>query len=168
MKVLRLPWQQLVILAIIGLLLLNSIRTLQQSVIHNPNELASVDVQPAAQQALRLKPWLPPRGYIGYMSDNPDASSYFRQYYATQYALAPLMFVPLGKIPQGLPFASDVLPTQQALVDGLVIGNFRDPVRLQAAIQIMNLEEIARANTTMVLLRQRASAAQSMGGAQTP
>src|SRR5215217_6654121 len=103
MNILRLPWQQLVMLAIIGLLLLNSVRTLQQSAIHNPNELASVGVQPAAQQALRLKPWLPPRGYIGYVSDTPDASGYFRQFYATQYALAPLMFVPLGNIPQDLP-----------------------------------------------------------------
>ena len=168
MRVLRLPWQQLVILAIISLLLLNGVRTLQQSVIHNPNELASVDVQPAAQKALRLKPWLPRRGYIGYVSDNPDASGYFRQYYATQYALAPLMFVPLGNIPQGLPIAPDVLPTQQALVDGLVIGNFRDPAQLQTVIRTMNLEEIARADTTMVLLRQRGSAAQSMRSAQTP
>src|SRR5689334_6693363 len=107
--------RQLGVFIVVAVLLLNSVRTLQQSVTRNPNELASSEVQPAAQKAARLRSWLPARGYIGYVSDNQDASGYFRQYYATQYALAPLMFVTLGDLPQGLPFTPPALPTQQTL-----------------------------------------------------
>jgi hypothetical protein len=168
MHLIRQSWRHLIVFGLVGLLLLNSLRTLQQSVTRNPNELASIEVQPAAQKAQRLKPWLPTRGYIGYVSDNRDPSGYFRQYYATQYALAPLMFVTLGDLPQGLPFTPAIQPAQQILTGGLVIGNFQDPTHLQTIMQALDLEEVARAGPTLVLLRQRGSAAQSMRMAQLP
>lgn len=144
-------WRRVLALAIIGLLLLGSARTLWQA-LRAPDDPGAASVRHAAEGALRLRPWLPARGYVGYLSDAPGARGYVGQYHAMQYALAPLMLVMIGEVPPGTPRESAAEPP---LAGGLVIGDFRDPARLQAAMRALGLEEVARADATLVLLRRR-------------
>ncbi len=64
-----------------------------------------------------LRPLLPRRGVVGYVSDRPDSEE---EYFLTQYALAPLLLDRRG-------------------AHAVVVGNFFDPARAPAIAARMRL-----------------------------
>jgi hypothetical protein len=130
---------------------ISSLRTLQQSIVRNPNALVSAEVAPYERRAAQLKPFLPASGYIGYISDRADSSSYFRAYYATQYVLAPLMFVSIGELPSDVPYT----PAPPAADPALIIADFHDQQRLDALRASMELVVLAQADDGLSLLCRR-------------
>jgi hypothetical protein len=131
--------------------IVSSLRTLQQTIVRNPNALVSAEVAPYERRAAQLKPFLPASGYIGYTSDRTDSSSYFRAYYATQYALAPLMFVSIGELPPDVPYT----PAPPVADPALIIADFRDQQRLQALRTSLDLVVLAQADDGLALLCRR-------------
>lgn len=147
--------QLLAVVMLLGFCLFSGLRTFQQAITTNPNRLVSSHVPDYERRAQGLRPFLPPRGYVGYLGDaQSGASVYFRDYYGLQYALAPLMFLIVGDAPADIPYTLSRDLAQRQPPE-LIIANFRDRQALEAQIRALNLELVGRADETLVVLRRR-------------
>ena len=142
---------------------ISSLRTLQQSITHNPNALVSAEVGLYERRLAPLKSLLPTRGYVGYLSDTPHASTYFRKYYATQYALAPLMFVILGDLPPDVPYTPNT-DTSLATSFTFVIADVSDRQGLESQAKRLNLTIVDQIDETLFLLRRIDTASKGTQG----
>ena len=88
---------------LIGFILLNSLRTLQQILLFNPNIVVSEHVAPLEAALDPLDEQLPDDTIIGYLGDpHMSAGEYTRLYYAMHYSLAPHIVRMVGPTPPDL------------------------------------------------------------------